>query len=416
MSSTPTSQNKTWLRFALTIAIFGAGVSLYALRHHLQVEIFGSSNAACNVSEFLSCDRIAKSPFSKILGVPLGALGFAFFLSLILNLSVYRFSQTSSLRTSALSSYAIIVLLGVLTSLVLGAISFFAVGALCITCISFYLINAAQAVLVFVYVRRFGWFRYDIWRISGLWMATLVMLVFFYGYKASETKITQLLEDPKTEGVVYHQLRNLLRLTPKNIPLNINPTDGSIGDIWMGNPNAKIVFVEFIDYTCPICQEFAPDFYRIFAEYSDRVLFVMKHTKLGSQCSGIANQVAHEYACESAMTAFCAANLGRYQEFQKIALQMPPILSETNLPKLQVSNKVPNYLQAAKFIGLSDKKIERCLSDHKIKEKIQEEMRLAASFGNLGTPTIYINGWRFFAAHTAKNIRYELDYLLEISR
>ena len=407
----PLTQNYRWHHFAWVLSLLGAGVSLYALRHHLQVEIFGNSNAACNISEFLNCDRIAKSQFSKILGVPLGALGFAYFSSIVLSLSMVRFARASS-KSSAHSSYCILVLLGVLTSIVLGSISFFAVGALCITCMSFYLLNAAQGVLVFIYIRRSGWFRFDFWRLSGLWLGALILVGVFFGYKASESKITHLLEDPSTEGVVYHKLRRLLHLAPKQIPVYISPDDGSVGDIWLGNPNAKVVFVEFIDYTCPMCMLFAPDFWKIFDEYSDRVLFVMKHAALGSKCTGIEEQYAHPYACETAMLAFCAVQLGRYKDFQRIVFEMEPRLKSVELNSLKLSYASPPHLQAAKFLGLTDQKIEACLNDEKVRAKLFEEIKLAWSLGSPGTPKIYINGWSLFGAHTVENIRFELDYLL----
>ena len=394
------------------LALLGVCVSLYSLRHQLQVEVFGSSNAACNVSEFLNCDRIAKSQFSKILGVPLGGLGFAYFLSIILNLLLAKLGPPAN-RATAISSYSILVLLGVLTSIVLGSISFFAVGALCITCISFYILNALQAILIFIYFRRAGWFRFDVWRLSGLWIGAFILVAIFFGYRASESKITQLLENPSTEGVVYHKLRKLLNLAPKQIPLFISPDDGSIGDIWLGNPKARIVFVEFIDYTCPMCMLFAPDFWKIFDEYSDRVLFVIKHASLGSKCTRIEEQYAHPFACETAMLAFCAVEAGQYRKFQRIVFELEPPPSRAELAMLNLSDSTPNHIQAAKFAGLTDSKIEECLGDENVRSKLFGEMKLAWSLGSPGTPKIYINGWSLFGAHTVENIRYELDYLLE---
>jgi len=85
------SQNETQVAAANTLRLswphlylgaLGFAISLYALRVHNLIARGG--DAGCGFTETINCNDVLKSEYAKILGIPLGAYGMAFFIIVIL--------------------------------------------------------------------------------------------------------------------------------------------------------------------------------------------------------------------------------------------------------------------------------------------------------------------------------------------
>ena len=65
----------------IVFGLLGVIVSAYTTYHHLQVKVLGVTDAFCNISDTISCDRIAQSVYSEFMGIPVGAWGLGYFVA-----------------------------------------------------------------------------------------------------------------------------------------------------------------------------------------------------------------------------------------------------------------------------------------------------------------------------------------------
>lgn len=70
----------------------------------------------------------------------------------------------------------------------------------------------------------------------------------------------------------------------------------------LGNPKAKHIVVEMIDYTCAHCRHFHPNVHAALDRYGDQVAFVVQHVPLSKKCNPHVQRdtAVHRYACDYA--------------------------------------------------------------------------------------------------------------------
>ncbi|RME89331.1 MAG: hypothetical protein D6767_08630 [Candidatus Hydrogenedentota bacterium] len=143
-------------------------------------------------------------------------------------------------------------------------------------------------------------------------------------------------------------------------------------DPFWGNPNAKVVVVEFSDFQCPFCKRMQKDIQRIRAEYKDKIKWVFRDFPLPF----------HQLAMQAHIAANCALEQNRYWDMQQALFQLNPNLSKENI------------LTTARHLGLDVARLENCMKDPdgKIRAEIQHDMEYGQQVGVRGTPTIFING------------------------
>jgi protein-disulfide isomerase len=73
-----------------------------------------------------------------------------------------------------------------------------------------------------------------------------------------------------------------------------------------GKKDARIVFVEYSDYDCPVCTRFHPWTLKFFEQYQDKVAWVYRHFPLDNM---------HPNARAKAEAAECVANIGGNDAF-----------------------------------------------------------------------------------------------------
>ncbi len=157
----------------------------------------------------------------------------------------------------------------------------------------------------------------------------------------------------------------------------------------LGNPQAKIMLVEFSDTSCPFCKMFHPTMKRIMDEYGKdgKVAWVYRHFPLDKP--NPLGQVLHPNAGNEALATECAAELGgnaKFWEFlnrlyeitPSVTGQSPTGLDQTELPKI------------AKYVGLNEAQFTQCLASKKYTSKIEAQYTDGINAGVLGTPFTFI--------------------------
>jgi protein-disulfide isomerase len=149
------------------------------------------------------------------------------------------------------------------------------------------------------------------------------------------------------------------------------------GDPAIGAPTAPVTIVEYSDYQCPNCRQFATE-----------VLPWLKQTWLAQ---GFVRVVYRDFALRgadsvrAAEAAHCAGEQRRYWSFHDRLFA-----AQTGADGPPFS---PAHLQQiARELGLDRPAFERCVTEGRYRDRVEASTRLAQSQGFQGTPTYIING------------------------
>jgi len=138
-----------------------------------------------------------------------------------------------------------------------------------------------------------------------------------------------------------------------------------------GPVEAPVTIIEFSDFQCPFCGQFAPTLHEILAKYPKQVRLVYRHlpvTKL------------HPNAEKAAEAAVCAQDQGKFWEMYDT------LFAEQN------ALGVDALKEKAKRLGLDTAIFDECLDSGKSEQAIQADARAAEALGITGTPASFING------------------------
>lgn len=158
-----------------------------------------------------------------------------------------------------------------------------------------------------------------------------------------------------------------------------------------GDPNAKVIFIEFADYQCPFCERF-------FTQTEPQLL-------KGYVDTGKVRFVYHDLAflgqesIWAAEAARCAGDQGKYWDyhdylFKSQGQENSGAFSKDNLKKF------------AKAVGLNQSQFDACLDSEKHKDEVNKAVQGAQAAGVSSTPTTFINT-RMMAAYNSGSGRWE---------
>jgi protein-disulfide isomerase len=148
-----------------------------------------------------------------------------------------------------------------------------------------------------------------------------------------------------------------------------------------GDPNAPITIMEFGDFQCPACQQFA--------------MFVKPEIDLAYVEEGIASFVFHDYPLTAghphsflaSRAARCALDQGE-QYFWPFHDQL---FSNQAVWSLSQSPPVNAYESYAAAIGLNVESFSGCLRSDRFADVVSANMRLGIELGVSGTPTVFVS-------------------------
>jgi len=153
-----------------------------------------------------------------------------------------------------------------------------------------------------------------------------------------------------------------------------------------GNRNASVVLIEFADYECPHCREFASNTMKeVQRDYiaNGRIGFVFRDFPIESN---------HPHAFTAALAGLCAAEQGHLWEMNHQLLAESSALTPATL------------FHNAESLKLDMPKFRGCLADEKTATRLRQSMREATQLGIDGTP-MFIVGIRKPGSNTVKGLR-----------
>jgi protein-disulfide isomerase len=223
---------------------------------------------------------------------------------------------------------------------------------------------------------------------------------YYIGYFSARLGITPI-GVPEGSAVAGTNTTNTPPANPEDeLIASVEYFDLNGSEVSMGNPNSKIVLVEFNDFECPFCARFNPTVLSLKEKNDLRV--VTKHFPLNF------HQNAKPYAT---MFECVAKNIGNDNAY-KFA---EGIFATVTKNQGQVTEE--DGLVVARSLGLTDNQYNDCKNDSNISKKIDDDQKFGLSKGVNGTPALFIlntetkKATRVFGALPEAAVQAEIDKL-----
>jgi protein-disulfide isomerase len=138
------------------------------------------------------------------------------------------------------------------------------------------------------------------------------------------------------------------------------------------NANSTVLVEEFIDLECEACRAAQTQIIpQLLEQYGSKMRFEVKHFPIGG---------GHIYSIYAAQAAECAADQGKFWEFEELDYKNQPDL-----------NKEAVY-DWARELRLDMPLFERCLKSEIKKNTVLADKKEGEERGVNGTPTFFVNG------------------------
>lgn len=184
-------------------------------------------------------------------------------------------------------------------------------------------------------------------------------------------------------GVIWNNSQARLDISDigKEASLTIRQAEernGNIGDRVKGNPQAKVLLVEYGDFQCGPCRSVHPDIKAVVDKYPKDVALVYRNFPIGT---------SHPNARAAAAAAEAAGQQGKYWEMHDLIYD-----KQDEWSSAQASDRNAIFSGYAKQLGLNEQQFAEDMAKPEISKKINFDMALARLNQVQGTPTIYLNG------------------------
>lgn len=157
--------------------------------------------------------------------------------------------------------------------------------------------------------------------------------------------------------------------------------NGMIGDHVFGNPESKILLIEYGDFQCnPGCRIFHENFEPIMrsAEYKEKIAFVYRHFPITQ---------SHPHALASASAAEAAGLQGKFWDMWNLLFANQAEWSQSS-----AADRGGFFEGYAKQLELDIDKFREDLGSDAVSKKIDFDRALANASNVTGTPTLFLNG------------------------
>lgn len=285
----------------------------------------------------------------------------------------------------SMQTYTVMVGLGTLVSVVLFFISYFNVGALCLSCIGVYAVTFLQAaVLYFLRQGVPGDFT-----LKGIYNGSFYMLMATLGL----VSLFQILEPippssnsnftadvPKTDAEVAALVENLKKVQGSDIKIDRSAYSGLGEDYRKGSDDAKVVIVEFADFQCGACGDASRTLKQIGNDFGNQVSIVFKNFPLDKGCNRSVGSDLHPHACDAAIAARCAGQYGKFWQMHDKLFENQRKIDESRIKLWALE------------LGITAEQYEECKNSKDILAKVKSDIDQGLELKIQGTPAIFING------------------------
>ena len=142
----------------------------------------------------------------------------------------------------------------------------------------------------------------------------------------------------------------------------------------LGNPNAPVYLVEFLDPECESCRVFYPYIKEILSDYADKVQLVIRYAPF------------HKNSMHAVKALEAVRLQGKYWESLNILFATQPKWANHHSPKPEL---IWDFLPS---VGVDIKKAKEDMDNPKIIEAIMQDIKDGKTLGVNRTPSFFVNG------------------------
>jgi protein-disulfide isomerase/uncharacterized membrane protein len=366
----------------LTITILsflGLLNSLYTLWHRQKLQGEGlAQKSFCNVSDVINCDAAALSKYSQILGIPTSAWGIIFYSAMLMLAFVYLIAdneEKEDAKNQSRSWLQVIAVFGLMPTFTLASLSFFVLKNICIFCMISYLVNLSIAVIAIITLNNKAR-SYSLKFSSNFWIISVCIVGFALFLPTVFTKSS-------TETNLSDKDVNLYLQAHLSARQNSIVTEGLP---FLGDPNAKVVLVEYSDFQCPHCARSAKTMPLLLKNYPNNIKLVYKNYPLDPTCNPSVKGAGHPFACYAAKTSLCVffkKGNQAFLNFKSDTFDAQETLSRTTIDEIALAQ------------GMNASELSECRESIATHQALLDQIQEAISMGVNSTPSLFLNGKEF---------------------
>jgi protein-disulfide isomerase/uncharacterized membrane protein len=384
------------------------------LKHH---GVGSPADAICGARETSGCDIVNQSPYAKLFGVPLAAIGLVFYLALAGALALAALASDAA-RAGIARLVMLALSLSLAVDLTLLGVQAVKLQAYCALCILTYVMGAGALVILL------GARRADLaaalapgegkLALAGATVAGVSALVVAATYQialgarpASPTALLGAGAEPPAAASAAAPGDELQRARQEVQRLQSTIDDpqkleryfsdkalrefdsGPVQSIDLtgvpvkGAKDAPIKVVEYSDFLCPYCRSLAESFSAFVPQTAGKVAVYYKQYPMDNTCNDTLRQQLHAGSCTISLGGLCAAEQDRFWPFHdRVFARQGQATSRQDLIKVAGES------------GLDAAAFGACLDRPATAERLRAHIREGTAAGVGGTPSVFINGRR----------------------
>ena len=170
---------------------------------------------------------------------------------------------------------------------------------------------------------------------------------------------------------------------PRTLSLPVDPAEDHV----LGDVDAPLTLVEYLDYECPFCARVSGVGDELRAHFGDRLRYVVRHFPL----------TVHPHAELAAYAAEAAGRQGRFWDMHTVLFDHQDELELEDLA---------GY---AGDLGLDVEQFLRDLDDEDLQHRVERHVASAEASGVRGTPTFFVGDVRHVGPYDAATLRDALE-------
>lgn len=377
-------------------SLTGIPISITLLLIHVRTKVGDASGVAqlCNESERVDCSVAAASSYAEFLGIPIAALGLAFYLAVLLvTVLAATLIPTNADETDARTPAFVVFTaysLALIDSVYLGFVNFTQLDKICDKCMWLYAVNTIGFIAAGVWasgnpVRAAseGVRRIPTTALSAA--SAVLVLTFISAVGGSLWQMNRMVAEAGSER------QPVLVVTPSVNTEALNRADAPS----VGPEDARVQIVEFSDFECPYCARFAETVAELKELYPNDVRISFRNYPLSF----------HPNARLVARMAVCAKEQNRFWEFHDSAFAQQQTLY-TNFDE-------NTLVRLAEDVGMNGEEARHCLNSSFSETSVERDVTDGKTLEIRGTPSVFINGRAYSGPLDSAALQNVIDKLLQ---
>ncbi|NBU98139.1 MAG: protein-disulfide isomerase, partial [Spirochaetia bacterium] len=320
-----TSQNtKNYNLYILISSFIGIILSFFLIR-----EFYGTAgdfvSSLCSISGSENgCEKVANSSYSGFRNlpffgdIPVALFGFVYY-GLIFGIAYLDYKSENVLQSGYIELIYLFAVIGLLMDVILFSISLFIIKAVCILCISTYIVTIAILLIAHISLKKQGEpqtimdsLRKNVFSSLKTNLLNYIIIILFLltcgigGGRYSSNSQTTSMGEESDKNIIQKKIDAyekgaVLKLETKGIPFS-------------GDEKAPITIVKFADFNCGHCMHTSVILRQILQEYSGLVKVYYKNFPLDGNCNRLVSRKSPDgSSCVAAGASICASAQNKFK-------------------------------------------------------------------------------------------------------